>query len=302
MVEDSTQASEASQEVNETTGKTEVSPDDFLTDEEKTSEEAPAEEQTAEGETQTEETEAKQEEGEKEEAPLLGKFKTEADLRQAFANLGGNPDEYQDVSALAEAYRVREREFSRVRQQIAELEKSNLEEQGQDKQAGADDDMINQVADQIDWSKVQDARDLFAQTLKVVDQLYRYRSQQERQELVQQIAAEIEQRERAAQELASVEAEVPRLKSDPVFRDAFAQFVAGQKQLGKFQNLKASMKDFLALGQKIAEETAKVKAGEESQKQSAQMPESKAEGQTSSKKDEVDAIVDAYLARKNLFK
>ena len=83
-----------------------------------TTEEKKEEEEEKEKEEKETTEETTEEEKDEEEKLLAGKFKTADDLKKAFRELGGNPDEYEDIKMLEEAYRVREREFSRARQQL----------------------------------------------------------------------------------------------------------------------------------------------------------------------------------------
>lgn len=296
-MEDKTQASS---EVNQVTGHTQVDPNDFLAEEEQATEE-PSQAQEPVEETETSEEKPSEEPKQvQEEAPLYaGKFKDEKALRDAFTQLGGNPDDYTDAKLLEEAYRVREREFSKTRQQIAELEKA----QGEEKQTEAQKDEIKEVVEKLDWSKIKTYNDLVAETLKVADQMYQGRFSEMKKSLIDEVVSTINTREQTAKELADLEADVPRLKADGDFRTAFAHFITGQKASGKFQNLKESMKSFLVIGQKISEEVASEKKAQEEAKGSAQTTETKADDKLSASgaKDEVEEIIGAFSKRKNLF-
>ena len=292
---------QTSSEVSESTGLASVSPQDFLTEEEQVSDEATQKVGADEAQTSPDNSgeTSKQTEGEK--SLYVGKFKTEEDLKNAFAELGGKPEDYSDPRLLEEAYQVREREFSRTRQQMADYRKSLEEEsynQVQDESL-PNKDHVAEVADRIDWSKINDAKDLFSETIRTVDQMYQARSGQDRQRLVSEVISSLERRETVGKELAEVEAEVPRLKSDQEFRDAFGHFISGQKVNGTFQNLKASLRVFLSLGEKIAQEVATDNRASEEAKGSAQMGESLLDSQSSSTTDEIDEIVDAYQGRKS---
>lgn len=287
---------QASSDVSPVTGMANADPSDFLAEEEQAIDDASDAQEVAETQV-AEETPATEQVAE--EAPQLyaGKFKDTEALRDAFTQLGGNPDDYGDPKLLEEAYKVREREFSRSRQQIADLER-NTEAETETPQV----DRLAEIEKQIDWNKVENAQDLFRETLKVVDQMYQERSAQDQTALVEKVMNALTTREQTTKEIADLEADVPRLKSDSNFRGAFAHYVAGQRQMGQFQNLKGSMKSFLAIGQSISEDAVQEKQAAEKAKASAQSAEAPAAEPTTSKpKDELDDIVAAFQDRKNLF-
>lgn len=299
------ESTQASSDFNPVTGLENVGDEMFLPEEhaESETESTETETQSESDVTNQESSETTEESKQAEETPLLaGKYKDETALREAFANLGGNPSEYSDVKQLEEAYKVRDREFTRSRQQLAELDRLNKPEEQADESKNDLNDVFEQVSKQIDFDKIDGPKALFTETIKAVDQLYQLRSQKERENLIQQITTALETRENSHKELTEVETEVPRLKTDTEFREAFADYISGQKAMGRYQGLKASMKSFLAIGQKITEEVSKQREVEEKAKASAASTNLSAEGQaTTSKKDEADQIIDAFSARKSLF-
>lgn len=192
-----------------------------------------------------------------------GKYDSPEQLKAAFIQLGGDPAVYGDnIDAVEQAYEVRQAEFTRARQEQAEkarLEIQQRQEALDAKKPVFTNEQIDGMLDKVDWSKVNDARDLGRALLTMLgENLPRNNGQQLTEEqiagIVQIQQAKSAEREAKLTELHSLEAKVPRLKSDIAFRNSFANYLEGLKANGGYVNLESSMKDFIKVNQTIVEE------------------------------------------------
>lgn len=227
-----------------------------------------------------------------------GKYNNLNDLKAAFYNLGGDPEEYQDPKELEIAYKVAEREFTRSRQRLAEQEKVDQPQETKE----TPEDFDDKILDQVNWDKVENARDLGKELLKAFKQMLPQQQQPTEEQLVERIMPAIQEREARQKELTDLETRVPRLTKDSEFRTAFAFYIQGQKQNGTFRSLDTSMKGFLKLGESLASEANSMSQQQEKDKLSAFPSQDKGEGlPTKDNTDETDDILDAYEERKNKF-
>lgn len=304
--------------VNEATGRHDVMSDVFLTEEEQEIEKkgaTPSEETPPTGEQP--ETPPATPEPPKTETPpatpqdktYAGKYKTVEELKAAFVELGGNPEAYSTPEAMEQAYEVRQREFTRVRQEQAEIDRLN-NAVPEPQAPTLDENGINELLAQVPWEQVKDAKDLATHLLGVmVKNLPKLMPQQKQlteAELAAKVAPMVAERERKLKELGDIEGKVPRLKTDQNFRKAFAQFVQGQKSDASYKSLDESMKDFLGLSQSIVDELGKTYQQNQVAKASAATPPEGGEaphstGGDNPKHDEVDDIIGAYQDHKGKF-
>src|SRR3989339_847200 len=225
---------------------------------------------------------------------LAGKFKTEDDLKKAYQELGGDPSRYSDQKMLEEAYLVRQREFTQSRQFLASQGQRKAE-QPRGTQPVLDEQRVEDAIGKIDWSKVNNAQDAVREAVRVSAQTLPRQEQPSPEQIAEQIAPIIEDREKKLTELSSLENNVPRLKSDSKFRTAFAGHVNMQKMQGHFINLQESMKDFLDVAQGAVEELNRSNQQNKTAKANAQQPtETDQTNNTEQPKDEVDEILGAY--------
>jgi len=205
---------------------------------------------------------------------LAGKYKDEAELRNAFIQLGGDPARYDTPAKLEEAYLVRQQEFSRSHAELAEQRRLQAQAQAKDEQPQVTLDAINESLAQVDWSQVKDARDVAKVVAQTVGQVLAAQQKQlDPNQIANQITPLVQQREQRLGELRTLEEKVPRLRKEPgqtnPFRDAFGRYVAGQKSERAFQSLEQSMKDFLQFNQEIVNDLSQTYKTNEAAKNAA---------------------------------
>lgn len=230
-----------------------------------------------------------------------GKFKTVEDLKKAYSELGGDPSRFSNTDKLAEAYLVRQSEFSRSRNDLAHKTETPPDDGTQPTE---DQKLAEELADSIDYSKVKDAKDAVRETLKAAVQLIKkYQVPMDPKALVEKLAPEIADREDKLKQLTALEGKVPRLKTDLFFRKNFAYFVRDQQGEGTFVNIQESMKTFLNNYSSIVEEANSISEQNKSQKKSAAAPSDNGEGTrtTPGEQDEVDAILGAHQKKTKLY-
>lgn len=316
-----TDAPSETETVNETTGKTEVNTNDFLSEDEGNASETTEEskdttedtehaseettettedtETTTETEEESEETETSEETEEEstpsEKAPKLfaGKYKNIDDLKEAFRELGGEPDEYKDEKLLAEAYLVRQREYTRVHQTKPTTEEDH-------DHTPTEDEIIDQTLEKIDFSKVKNAKDAIREATRSALQIMRQMNPGiDEKQLTERLATQLRDRDQKQSEISAVEADVPRLKTDQGFRKQFAYFVMDQQKEGSFVTLKSAMRDFLNTFSTVVDEAAKAKQKQKDAKRATQQPaeHSQDTGDAGEKGDEVDDILKAHSSK-----
>jgi len=287
-----------------TTGYTNVDPDMFLSEDDAQAETSEGgnsdnEEQliTAE-QNESESTDTQEQETQ---APELfaGKFKSVEDLKTAFAELGGNPDKFKDPAMLEEAYETRQREFSRSRNHIANQERLDQEPEVPDQSLDTES-IMREIRESGALDKVESTEDLMKVVIEALVPKLTSQNGMMTREDVQKIVVESAEREVRLTELHSLETEVPRLKTDTEFRNVFGLYVKQQKDSNDYVDLKTSLKDFVKIGQSLGDEYAR-----QSQRSAADKNASTASTDNGSfidsPKDEVDDILGAYQAKRNIF-
>lgn len=189
---------------------------------------------------------------------LAGKYSTEQELKNAFVQLGGDPNKFDTVEKLEQAYEVRQAEFTRVRQEQSEAQRINAEVDKKEKQNEVlSEENLTKMMEQVAWDKVTDAKQMFVEMAKVLLANIPTNQMPSEQELVARMTPMIQEREAKLTELHDLETKVPRLKSDPSFRKAFAYHVKGEQDEGTYQGIGQSMKNFLKFNQGIVDEVGK---------------------------------------------
>ena len=240
---------------------------------------------------------------------FAGKYKTEEDLRHAFINLGGNPNKYKTIEGLEEAYEVRQQEFSRSRAE--EAERRRISQNIEDRRAttpgqGEDPSNMEALLDKVDWSKVENARDLGRELIQLMSQIVPKNQPNlpSEAELVEKMLPIMKEREERTEELRGLETDIPRLRKtagqENPFRDAFARHVMAEKQTGSFVNLRTSMRNFLSWGKEIAEEAGRMEGIRKDDKAGAAPISDRGAGlPKGGPADVVDEIIGSYKARKD---
>jgi hypothetical protein len=189
---------------------------------------------------------------------LAGKYSTEQELKNAFVQLGGDPNKFDTTEKLEQAYEVRQAEFTRVRQEQNEARRINEEVDKKDSQAQLlSEENLTKMMEQVPWDKIGDAKQMFVEMAKVLLANVPTNQMPSEQDLVARMTPMIQERESKLTELHDLETKVPRLKSDPSFRKAFAYHVQGEQQEGAYQGIGQAMKNFLKFNQGIVDEVGK---------------------------------------------
>jgi len=179
-----------------------------------------------------------------------GKFKTPQDLKNSFIELGGDPAQYgENVQQLEEAYQVRQREYSRVRAEIAHQEQ-------QPSQPATPRQTFQEILSE-EFSKYDPATfatpaDMWkAQTQATAAAAARFEAQQPAPQQgisPQDMAKHV----RTVEAIAALEAKAPIIKSNKMVRDNFAMHVRVLRDEGRMpttadghQDLEAAFKDFV---------------------------------------------------------
>lgn len=190
-----------------------------------------------------------------------GKYDSVDELKKAYQNLGGNPDRFgDDVAKLEEAYDYRQSEYTRIQQEQAERDRLNNQPTPETSQDP--NQIVEGMLEKVDWTKVEDAKDLGKQLLTIFMQnMPKNTPQPTPEQMVERIAPLLQERERKQKALSYIEGKVPRLTKDQGFRRAFAFHVVGGRKDGTpyprtNEGLDEAMKDFLQWGKSIADESA----------------------------------------------
>lgn len=234
------------------------------------------------------------------------KYKTEEELRNAFINLGGNPNRYPTIEKLEEAYEVRQQEFTRSRQELLTQERlrKNSETPPTPNPEGNPLDP-EALLDKVDWEKVTNGRELGRELLALMSQMVPKNTPNlpSEQELVERMMPIMQEREARIKELSEIETDIPRLRIIPgqenPFRDAFARHVIMEKQTGAYISLKSSMKNFLNWGKEIAEEAGRQTGLQKEGKIDAAPISDRGTALPSGESNDlVDSIIGSYKAKK----
>lgn len=245
---------------------------------------------------------------------LAGKYQNEQDLKNAFIQLGGDPEQYENTADLEHAYSVRQSEYTRTRQQMAaEKAKQTQIQQIQDSQK-TPQQLTQEVLSQIDTSKFDQAQNagelgkmLVESLAPALMQAFEQNKPLTPDQMVEQISPIMQQRERAITELNTLEGEVPRLKlqyddngqpQPNPFRDAFGVFVSGLKQSGQYVGLNQAFKDFVGNNQAAVDDAVKQRQKEQELKatQQATNPSGNANNQIQQPVSQDDDILSGIIS------
>jgi len=187
------------------------------------------------------------------------KFKTTQDLKNAFVQLGGDPANYgENVSALEEAYRVRQSEFSRVRAEIAH-------NQPAPEPTKSFQELLNEEFAKYDPTTFENPAAMWkAQTEATAAAAAKFEQQQNQPKADQITPQEMDRQIKGLNEMHAIETKVPRLKSDKQFRTGFATHILQMKQEGRLVekapgvlDLDHAMKDYIGGVKSLVEEASK---------------------------------------------
>lgn len=234
-----------------------------------------------------------------------GKYQTVDELKKAYQNLGGDPTRFKNDRALEEAYEYRNSEYTKVQQENAERERLSQAIEARKKAEKTPEQLVEDMMGKIDWTKVTDAQTLTKQLLPIlIAGMPKGQPAMDEKTLVQKLIPIIQDRERKQEALATIETEVPRLKSDQSFRKAFALHVVGGKDGVPYpktaDGLRMAMKDFLVFSRSMADETARQKEIDMRGKNAAITPSGGSPGlaiPSNTSQDEVDQIISAYAEK-----
>lgn len=241
------------------------------------------------------------------EAPLiLGKFKTEQDLKNAFIELGGDPARFTDPKLLEEAYQVRESETSRSRAQLKAAEpvvptaplKSFQE-------------MIAEEVAKYDPSKFEGPADMWkAQNDAMAAAAQRFEDQMKNNQPQPLDPAEVDRNIKSLTALHDLETKVPRLKSDTKLRQALAGHIRQLRDEGKmphtpegYEDPAGAFRDMIQNQQAVVEEaSAALEIAKSGKDLSSTVNADSANPNPASapKRDAGDAIIDDLLGAKAL--
>lgn len=239
---------------------------------------------------------------EKPEKLLAGKYKSEDDLKAALINLGIDPADYQTVSEMETAYKTAQATFTRLHQKEADKRKTEITTE----ELPTVEQLVKDANAKIDYAKTTNAAELGEATVKAVIEtilpvLSKLKVDPENMANIigEKITNQQQLMSRVSQEIADIEAKVPRLRTDKTFRDDFADFVAGQKMNGKYENLTESMKKFM--GGKF-EPQKPTKENKKDKKSAGALPDnSDGNGGKVKQGDEADEILGAFAEHQKKF-
>lgn len=192
-----------------------------------------------------------------------GKYQTKEELNAAFIQLGGDPANYgNDPEKVAEAYQVRQSEFTRTRQAVAQEERQKELAQKQAERQQQAKGLVQEEIQKVIAKQPKDVTELLQHLTEAMTNIVTQTQQPLQPEIDPNQIAEtiqpiIKEREEKITELHDLEKDVPRLTSDINFRNAFAVFLQGQKSSGRYINMKESMKSFLGPNQTIVNDQVK---------------------------------------------
>ncbi len=193
-----------------------------------------------------------------EEKLLAGKYKTKEELAAAFTELGGDPTKYDTPEKLVEAYEVRNAEFTRSRQETEEAKRIS---DAADAKARADalaveqspEKIVEKILGGLKMDEINNVEDMVKQLVPLlVANLPKPQAALDEAALAAKLEPEIRERTQRVQALATLEAEVPRLKTDMAFRKGFAAHLLAGTYERSEKGLKQAMQDFLSLARSIA--------------------------------------------------
>jgi len=224
-----------------------------------------------------------------------GKFKTEQELKNAFLNLGGDPRRYEGKTQdLEHAYEVWQSEFTRSRQHLSNLRDLEEENTGQ---ATATMPTDEEILSQVDWSKVETVQDMGREMVKVFKGLMEQSRPQQID--IRQISEQIKDEQERSSALMFIEAESPRLKNDPEYRNLFASYINMKGGLPEGSDYKQTMqqlfRDFNKVLQVNADAQTESAKRSESVKRSNVVPKEQGDGNLQAPKKAEDDIFDGII-------
>ena len=240
---------------------------------------------------------------------FANKFYSKEDLENAYINLGGDPAKHDTVEKLEEAYLTRQSEFSRYHQQQIQ-DRNQTPPSNNPAKPQVSEEQIEEMMSKVDWSKIEDGKDLARQMFSIMAQnMPQQPTQASPEQMAQQLAPIIKNHEAKMQELSELESKVPRLKTlrddkgsvipNP-FREAFAAFVKGQRSQGTYTNLNDSFKAFIGPNQQIVDDQVAQRQKEQEEKNTAAnlTPPDGGEGANSHPSSPEDQILSDLLGQK----
>jgi hypothetical protein len=161
----------------------------------------------------------------------------------------------------------------------------------------------------IDYSKLTEestAKDLVEMLVPAIVANLPKTTQKSPEELAREMQPILQKNTETIKTISEVEAEVPRLKiefdgaGNPIpnpFRNAFAYFVAAQKENRTFSTLKESMKSFLSISDAVVKDKVQQQTASDAGKHTAGTPPEGGEGippTTTPEEDILGGIIEAH--------
>lgn len=214
---------------------------------------------------------------------FAGKYKSVDDLRQGISELGGDPDASDDPKVLEQVYLAVQKSYTKFnqRQQKAQ-DLINQTPNDEPKPFELTDDVIEGMVNQIDFNKIDDARDLakaqfqilFSTIMKNLPQMLPKQEPAKPLDM-QHVASEVTRVNTITDALAYIEGRIPRLVADNNFRDSFARHLQNGKATGKYpaivdrKVMDQVMKDFLDGAASVADEAKRLRIEQDEAKAAA---------------------------------
>ena len=183
---------------------------------------------------------------------LAGKYKTIDELKHGIEELGGDPTGITEPKMLEQVYKTVQASFTKWQQRQQKAEELAHPPEAP-KPFALTDESIKGMVDQIDFSKVEDMRDVAQQMFGIMfkeigKNLPQMLPKQAPTMTPQEMAAQVEQVTQATDSLGFIEAKVPRLTTDKNFRDQFAVHLKNGKEKGIYP--KIATRDSMVLAMK----------------------------------------------------
>lgn len=175
------------------------------------------------------------------------KFKSVQDLKNSFIELGGDPAKYGDnVQQLEEAYAIRQREYSRVRAEIAHPPAQPAAPQK------TVQELMQEQFGSVDPSKFQTPQEMWQAMMNgfgnVLNQVQAQQPQPQQGYSPQEVARHV----KTVEAISELERLAPIIKTNKMVRDNFAMHIRVLRDEGRMpttpdgqQDLKAAYKDFV---------------------------------------------------------
>lgn len=187
------------------------------------------------------------------------KFKTTQDLKNSFIELGGDPAQFGDnIQLLEQAYQIRQREYSRVRADIAHQNQTPPPVQKTVEQ------ILQESFQGVDPTKFETPQQMWEAMMggfgKALNEVQANQPVPQQGISPQDMAKHV----RTVEAITNLESKVPRLKSDKLFRDSFAMHIRVLRDEGRMpmtpdghQDLNGAFKNFVQGQSAIIEEANK---------------------------------------------